>query len=528
MKVERTLWRVATLVAVGLLLAGCCAPQPVEPVEPVEPAEAPPPPPKPTPVVQAPPPASPCEEPGPMARVSRALPTFDKASGVVLVENAAPGRVRVGEEFCYDLKVSNLTASSLEEVTVTTTPPAKFKLKSAEPEADATADGKMTWKLGTLEPKKAQVIRLCGSATGVGEMTGCVDVTYKNPTVCLSVTAVQPELRLAKTAPAEVIACEPIPVRMVVSNPGTGHACNVKLLDKLPDGLTTADGKSEIAIDVGALAPGQSREFTATLRAARTGKFVNKTTASADGGLVAEASAETMVRQPVLVVAKAAPQMRYVGRPVDYDLTVTNKGDAEARNTVLTDDLPEGATFVSASDEGTFAAGKVRWELGTLAPGASKKVSVSLRALRRGRLTNNVTAEAFCARASAEAVTEVRGIPAILLELIDVADPIETGAQETYTITVTNQGSADGTNISVVCTLPGEQEFVSATGPAEATHKDRTVTFEPLPMLGPKKVAVYRVVVKGIKTGDVRFKVRLTSDQMDTPAEETESTHIYE
>ena len=39
--------------------------------------------------------------------------------------------------------------------------------------------------------------------------------------------------------------------------------------------------------------------------------------------------------------------------------------------------------------------------------------------------------------------------------------------------------------------------------------------------------ATYKVVVKGVAVGDVRFKVSLTSDQMTKPAEETESTHIY-
>jgi len=122
----------------------------------------------------------------------------------------------------------------------------------------------------------------------------------------------------------------------------------------------------------------------------------------------------------------------------------------------------------------------------------------------------------------------VKGIPAILLECVDLADPIEVGAQETYVITVTNQGSADGTNIVVACTLPPEEQFVSASGPTKETVRGRQVTFAPLKSLAPKAKATYRVVVKGAKPGDVRFKVSLTSDQMTSPAGETESTHIYE
>ncbi len=143
-------------------------------------------------------------------------------------------------------------------------------------------------------------------------------------------------------------------------------------------------------------------------------------------------------------------------------------------------------------------------------------------------MTNAATATAKCTRDSDEATVVVEGIPAILLETIDLADPIEVGANETYVITVTNQGSADGTNIRVTATLPAEQEYVSSEGPTRATAEGRAVTFAPLARLAPKADAVYRVTVRGVKAGDVRFKVELTSDQMSSPAMETESTHIYE
>ena len=104
---------------------------------------------------------------------------------------------------------------------------------------------------------------------------------------------------------------------------------------------------------------------------------------------------------------------------------------------------------------------------------------------------------------------------------------IEVGSNETYEIVVTNQGSADGTNIVIECTLPAEQAYVSAKGPTKATVAAKVVKFAPLPVLAPKAKAKYVVVVKGTSEGDVRFKVKLTSDQITSPVEETESTHIY-
>ena len=101
------------------------------------------------------------------------------------------------------------------------------------------------------------------------------------------------------------------------------------------------------------------------------------------------------------------------------------------------------------------------------------------------------------------------------------------GAEEIYTITVTNQGTADDNNIRIECTLPPEMDFVSADGPTKSKVDGKVVTFEPLPSLAPKAKAVYRVVVKGNKPADVRFKTVLTSDMLTSPVQETESTHVY-
>jgi hypothetical protein len=68
---------------------------------------------------------------------------------------------------------------------------------------------------------------------------------------------------------------------------------------------------------------------------------------------------------------------------------------------------------------------------------------------------------------------------------------------------------------------------VSSAGPTRAAVDGKTVKFAPLATLAPKAKATYRVIVKGTKPADVRFKVQLTSDQVSRPVEETESTHVY-
>jgi uncharacterized repeat protein (TIGR01451 family) len=463
---------------------------------------------------------------GEVSRTEKAYPTGDKATSVVLLERVTPTEVRVGQGLAYTVKVTNLTRVEINQVVVTEEFPASFKVGTVLPEPMKSETGRATWEWPKLGPRETKEIRISGSAGGVEDLTFCATVTFST-VACATTRIVEPNLVLTKSAPDEVLVCDPIPLRFVVGNTGTGVARNVRVTDELPKGWATADGKTALAFDAGDLAAGQSREFSANARASETGEFTNTASAVEDGGLTVRASATTAVRKPALVVSKTGPGYRYVGRPAKFEITVANDGDASAQRTVLADAVPAGTQFVAASDDGRVADGKVTWNLGTIAAGSSKTVNLTVRPTQRGTIRNTAVAKAVCAEGTASASLEVRGIPAILLEVIDIHDPIEIGSNETYEIVVVNQGSAEGTNIVVACTLPPEQEYVSSTGPTQAKVEGETAAFAPLPSLAPKAKVTYRVVVKGVKAGDVRFKVSMTSDQVKTPVEETESTHVY-
>lgn len=455
-----------------------------------------------------------------------AFPTGNQSTSILLIQHIGPAQMRANVPFTYEVHVRNLTDANLPELVVTNALPAGFKVSSIDP-APASSEGQTaSWNLPQLGPKASHVIKLSGVSASVGELSYCTTVAFKTNT-CSSMNIVEPELKLVKTAPAEVLVCDPIPVKIVVTNTGTGSVDGVKVTDKLPQGWQTSDGKDAVSFEAGTLKPGESREFSFQARSSNTGSFVNEAAASEPGGLTAKASAETVVRRPVLTLTKAGPEMRYIGRPAEYKITVTNTGDAPARDTVLVDTVSGVGEFVKASDNGQFANGKVTWAIGTLAPGASKSVDVSFVGKKAGTIKDDAVATAYCAEARASASTEVRGVPAILLEVVDQADPIEVGAEEIYTITVTNQGTADDNNIRIECTLPPEMDFVSTDGPTKSKVDGKVVTFEPLPSLAPKAKAVYRVVVKGNKPADVRFKTVLTSDMLTSPVQETESTHVY-
>lgn len=478
----------------------------------------------------APAPAPPPPAPVPSGKACAEIffPTGRRETSAIQLTKCAPAEVQVGINFDYTITVTNLTNQPLRNVVVSDQLPNNYEMTRSAPAPTGRDSGFVRWALGDLEPQGNRQIVVAGMANAVGKMVNCVTVTFDLP-VCLAIDVVNPQLALVKQMPAEVLKCDPVPVKLTVTNTGVGAARNVTVTENLPEGLETTDGQRSVTVNVGTLAQGQSREIPLTLRATRSGSFTNQATATGANGLSATAAANVVVRQPQLEIVKTGPELRYVGRPIEYTITVTNKGDGEARNVMLEDPVPAGTTWVRASDGGTPADNRIVWNLGTLRTNESRTVSAVVSGNQIGTVRNIATARAYCAEpVSDDAVTNIQGIPAILLEVIDLQDPVEVGANTTYEIVVTNQGSAVGTNITIRAVLEEQAQYIASSGATVGTVDGRTITFAPLPSLAPNARATWRVEVKALAPGDVRFKVVMNSDQIGRDVTETEATHFYQ
>jgi uncharacterized repeat protein (TIGR01451 family) len=157
-------------------------------------------------------------------------------------------------------------------------------------------------------------------------------------------------------------------------------------------------------------------------------------------------------------------------------------------------------------------------------------VTVDLVAVNPGEHKNRVTVTAARAlRAEGELLTRVEGLPALLMELVDLDDPVEVGAETSYEMRVTNTGTKTETNVQLTCTVPDEMEFRGARAPAGCQHKveGKAVVFAPIPKLAPRADVIYRVNVRGVKPGDLRFQARLRADGLTVPVLKEESTRVY-
>lgn len=89
------------------------------------------------------------------------------------------------------------------------------------------------------------------------------------------------------------------------------------------------------------------------------------------------------------LVQTDTPNPAMVGLDVTYILTVTNNGPNAATGVTLIDTLPQNSTFLSSTPTGTRNGNTVRFELGTLNPGASVTVRVMVQPTLAGSMTNS-------------------------------------------------------------------------------------------------------------------------------------------
>lgn len=339
---------------------------------------------------------------------------------------------------------------------------------------------------------------------------------------------VPPAIGAAKHLPAVGSTCEPFDVRIYVTNSGLSRLTSVAVLETLPDGWTSSDGKTSLLLDLGTLEPGQAKEAIYQARAAVAGRHTVPSVVTTAEGVRAEARSDILVKAPHLLMECEAPAQIFLERPTDLRLRVRNSGEFVEARTVVLLSIPPETSVISSNPESIALPGQLKWELGALEPGAIRDLLVQFRSSATGTASFEAAAVGACATtASTRCETKVLGIPAILLEVIDLDDPIEVGKPVTYEIRVTNQGTLADRDVRVDCALEEAQTFVSGSGPTAVKADGFAIQMEPLPELKPKEVATWKVTCTAAAASDVRFKVSLTSSNATRPIQETEATRQY-
>ena len=245
-----------------------------------------------------------------------------------------------------------------------------------------------------------------------------------NSSTAATTLSVSADLAVTKSGPASIAAGANVTYTIVASNNGPSYAAGVSLTDSVPANTTfvsltqtggpafscttpAAGGTGAITCTAATLSAGSPATFSLVVAAGNTlatGATITNTAtisgASTDplpANNTATATSTVGTGAADVSITKTAASRAQAGLPIAYTITVANAGPSPAQSVVVTDALPAGTTFVSATpSQGTCSGtSTVTCQLGTIINGASATIALTVNApSTAGNITNTATVAA--------------------------------------------------------------------------------------------------------------------------------------
>ncbi len=271
-------------------------------------------------------------------------------------------------------------------------------------------------------------------------------------------------IRLTETMPAEATLGGEFAVDLSLT--AQGSAANVVLRDIIPTNAIYVRSEPpakvegvQLVWELGNLDAGQILRARIWFKAEQEGTIVNCATVTANPRVCAT----TVVGKPILAIDKSGPETAVLGADVTYDIVVKNTGTGTVRNVVVTDPVPTGLSHASGKSELTFA-------VGDLAPGQSKTLAATFKAIQRGQVCNTATASSSNAGKVSKNACTVILAPSLKVENSGTKEQI-LGRNADYEIVVSNLGDTTLRDLVVSDLAATESSIVAAPGAALTGNK---------------------------------------------------------
>lgn len=331
------------------------------------------------------------------------------------VNKATPN---VGDNVTFTITVSNAGPDSATNVAIADALPTGTTFVSSTPSQGAYNSGTGVWTAGTIANAGTATLTIVASVDSIGAKTNTaqvstadqadLDSTPNNSVVteddqdAATVTPQVADLSVTKVVnDATPNVGDNVTFTVTVANAGPDSATNVAVTDALPAGTTfvsstpnqgTYNSTSGVWT-VGTVANGGNATLQIVASVDSLGAKTNTAQVSAadqadsdstpNNSVATEDDQDNAIVTPqqvdVAITKSASPTTVTLGGNLTYTLTVTNNGPDTATNVNVTDTLPTGVTFVSATpSQGTASqtGGVVTAPLGTLASGASATITI--------------------------------------------------------------------------------------------------------------------------------------------------------
>jgi uncharacterized repeat protein (TIGR01451 family) len=317
----------------------------------------------------------------------------------------------------------------------------------------------------------------------------------------------QPTIVMEKRAPVEIQVGQPAQFELVIQNPGQTVAHHVIITDQIPEGTRFVDSVPPptehegdlVAWQIEQLAPGDTATIAIQLLPLTEGEIGSVAQVS----FQAQASVRTRCTKPELVVEQRVPEKVLIGEEAIIQIAVMNQGSGAATKILLEENVPAGLAH---------AAGKeLEYEIGTLQPGETRRLELTLKAVQAGLVENRLTVRAANGLAVEHAATFEVTAPQLQ---VDLTGPKRryVDREVTYQVGVGNPGTAMASQVALVAHLPKGLKFVSTGGQGQYHAATHTVHWA-LQQLGPGEEGFVELTAIPQETGDLKLRLEGVADR---------------
>jgi uncharacterized repeat protein (TIGR01451 family) len=310
-----------------------------------------------------------------------------------------------------------------------------------------------------------------------------------------------PTLRIVKRAPNEIQVGKAAEFQVTIRNVGQVAADDVVVRDEVPFGTelmdssppATMDGEGGLVWQLGPLRPGN--ESTVTMRVmprteGEIGSVAKVMFASA-------ASAKARCTRPQLSVEHVGPRKVLMGEDVVFKIKLHNPGTGSATNVVIEEDVPEGLRHSAGSE--------LEYAVGTLRPGESRLLELTLKADKPGKVDNLIVARGDSSLA-ADHSFQFEVVAPLLRITVQGPRRRYLEREATFDINVANPGTATAQNIDLVAHLPRGLKFASTNNQGQYNPQEHAVHWD-LAELPDNEMGTVRLTVVPTDMGDQKIRI---------------------
>nr|WP_121273851.1 gliding motility-associated C-terminal domain-containing protein [Pedobacter schmidteae] len=465
-------------------------------------------------------------EPGTVAKTATTTATINKIPALT-ISKSGPGVISAGQQIFYTLVIANASTANADNATIKDIVPASISNVSwttttagtTQVLSGASGSGNDIEIKANVPAGAANTITVNIKGTVLASATAPIvnnaTVTPAEPgttadnTTLTTVVNARPTISLVKTGPANISAGQTVTYTVTATNSGPSNATALSIQDLVSANLSnvswTATFAGTASITSGDTGTGNNVQVKGNIPAGSGNQIVITITGQVASSALAGTFANTAVATPAepgtspvnsntinttidkkvdITAVKAAPAVISAGEKITYTLQIKNNGPSDAKNLVITDVLPAG---IINSSWNAITSGAAAVVSGASGSGATVSLIANIPAGTANGILVTVTGTVDPSTSATQLLNAFKTTPAepgnpettsntTTTQIAKTADiriqksgpaTAVAGQSIAYSITVSNNGPSNTTNVNIQDVIPAGINNINWTATAQ-------------------------------------------------------------